>query len=164
MTNFQELADASLYSDALEQDVAEVVAELTGHTPDVEHNVVQVGFIKVAVRHDANRQVFIEFLADKLRKGRGSYQDYTIDELAQGLSYIHLGGWLGDQRDALVLMAIGVHHKAWTIMTPETLGIANDSDEGKAMMGGGFVYTSGLSQEIRDLITAEQAWVDEQNA
>lgn len=165
MTNFEELTSASLYSDQLEQDVAEVVAELTGAPhPNNPHNIVDVGFIKVGVRPDANLQVFIEFMADKLRPGRGSFTNFTIDEFSNGQSYISIGAWLGDQQDALILMAIGAHHDAWDIITPKALGIPNDSDEGKQMMGSGFVYTGSVKPPIRLLIEAEQRWVDEQNS
>jgi len=163
MTNFDELTEASLVKNTLEIEVAETIAHLTNNPEPVVENIIHVGLIDVGVKPDAPLGVFIEFLADKLRPGRGAFQDFTIDELAQGLSYIHLGGWVGDQREAIILMAIGVHHGAWSIMTPETLGIDNNSEEGKQMMGGGFIYTSGLSPEIRTLVENEQAATDKQN-
>ena len=163
MTNFDELADASLVKNTLEIEVAETIAHLTNNPEPVVENIIHVGLIDVGVKPDAPLPVFIEFLADKCRKGRGSFGDMLLDDLAAGQSFINLGGWVGDQREAIILMAIGAHHKAWEIITPASLGIDNDSEEGKQMMGMGLIYTSGLTPEIRTLVEAEQRWVDEQN-
>lgn len=36
-------------------------------------------------------------------------------------SYIHIGAWVGDQRTALVLMAVGTYLGLWKLLTPRTM-------------------------------------------
>jgi len=68
--------------------------------------------------------------------------DYPQPErLAQGLSYIELGGVLGDQGLALCLLALGEFLGFWQVITPAVLGITGaDAD---VLAGGGMVMASG---------------------
>lgn len=151
MTTFEELLHVSLYKDSEQVEEAEVIAELTGRPGPVE-DVIDVGLLQVGVTPTAPIGVFIEYMADRLLM-KTTMAPMDLDRLAQGPSYIELGAWVGGQREALILMAIGKHHKAWDIITPATLGF--EGEEAKNMMGMGLLLISGLNEEVRTLIEKE---------
>ena len=63
------------------------------------------------------------------------------DRLAQGPSYIELGGELGDQGHALCLIGLGKHLGLWEAITPALLGI--DGPLADQMAGSGYIMLSG---------------------
>ena len=63
------------------------------------------------------------------------------DRLAQGPSYIEVGGVLGSQDLAFQLFAVGDVLGFWNVITPETLGFSGS--EGREMAGRGLVMISG---------------------
>lgn len=109
---------------------------------------VDLYFAKALVREGAPRELFVQFIKERTADGAGVFSEVSVDRLAEGLSYIEIGGWLGDQTDALIFMAIGVYHKAWEIISPDTLGVPRDQG-GAQMAGMGMVLTSGLSDEFK---------------
>ena len=63
-------------------------------------------------------------------------------------NYLELGGWIGEQRDALWLMILGERVGAWKILSPITiLGLAADSDLCSHMMGMGFFSIQSTKEE-----------------
>lgn len=83
--------------------------------------------------------------------GEGEFQTMTADDLAGGPSYITLGGWLGSQD--LALMLIGAVELAGIAdaITPEKLGVT-DRDSADMMAGNGFVML-GPSKEWAEVPT-----------
>lgn len=81
------------------------------------------------------REELIAAVRDAL--GPGEFAAMSADSLAGGPSYIALGGWLGSQD--LALMLIGAVELAGiaNAITPETLGI--DGNLANTMAGNGFV-------------------------
>lgn len=68
--------------------------------------------------------------------------DYPFpDRLAEGPSYIEIGGELGSQDAALRLFALGEALELWEVITPEKLGI--NGPEADELAGGGMVMMSG---------------------
>jgi hypothetical protein len=66
------------------------------------------------------------------------------ERLADGPSYIELGGMLGDQGQALRLFGLGEYLGLWKVITPATLGI--EGPDADAMAGMGMVMCSGYKQ------------------
>ena len=64
------------------------------------------------------------------------------DRLADGPSYIEVGGEIGDQGAAFQLFALGEVLGLWQVITPEKLGITGP--EARQMAGMGFVMMSGF--------------------
>jgi hypothetical protein len=66
-----------------------------------------------------------------------------VDQWVAGPSYIHVGGWMGDQRDALLLIALGHVAGIWKATTPLSLGRASfDAEKARELAGAGFVYAT----------------------
>ena len=66
----------------------------------------------------------------------------TYPRLADGPSYIEVGGEIGDQGAAFQLFALGKVLGLWDIITPEKLGITGSQAD--QMAGNGFVMISGF--------------------
>ncbi|MBU6431427.1 MAG: hypothetical protein KGJ58_04075 [Patescibacteria group bacterium] len=64
------------------------------------------------------------------------------ERLAGGLSYIEVGGEIGDQGAVFQLFALGKVLGLWDVITPEKLGITGP--EANQMAGMGFVMMSGF--------------------
>ena len=65
------------------------------------------------------------------------------DRLKGGISYIELGAIVGDQRMAIVLMAIGDYFNWWNLIHGETMGMSRA--EAIEMAGRGFIMTTGYT-------------------
>lgn len=108
--------------------------------------VVDVGFELLAVDRIA-AEPFKQELQDILALYPGTiYPD--LPPLAQGPSYIHVGGALGSQGRALCLFALGEALDFWRVITPKRLfhDMAGDdiSDaEAREMAGRGLVMIDG---------------------
>lgn len=53
-------------------------------------------------------------------------------------SYLEVGGWVGDQKTALMLMGLGAILGLWNLLTPKTMvapGLDDDVVKGMAAMG-----------------------------
>jgi hypothetical protein len=54
--------------------------------------------------------------------------------------YIELGGWLGSQQDALMLIGLGTQLGLWTLLSPKTvLGDVVDSEMEQMLAGQGLI-------------------------
>ncbi len=126
------------------------VVTMDGFPPSPSHgklidvHFIQVGFTEAA----ADKDVFIKATRLALQPGQGAFQDLTTKDLAGGPSYITLGGWLGDQTQALLFMALCAFHGLGNIITPANLGITDEKEV--AMLAG-----SGLLM----VQVPEEAWV-----
>lgn len=145
MVTFDDLCKNAFYTDE-----DEVIASITG--TELLATRVDVGFRQVDIKQDADKSLLIEYIKDRTKPGKGVFQEVTLERLGKGLSYIELGAWIGSQTYALVFMALGAHHGAWSIITPMTLGITGP--EAEQMMGAGMVMTSGITPEFRALLEA----------
>lgn len=81
------------------------------------------------------------------------------ERLAAGPSYIEIGGILGDQGQALALIALGHVLKLWEAITPALFGVTGA--EAQKMAGMGYVMISGFKHENDhrnpDLSTAQRS-------
>ena len=102
---------------------------------DVHFAVVRVDQVKARAR----RAMLIEAL-------RGWPER---DRLNKGPSYIEIGGVLGDQGAALLLMGIGEAIGIWRVITPRAFGM--EGGEADRMAGRGFVMTSGFKPDAPEL-------------
>ena len=109
----------------------------TDLVPEVE--LVDVHFFIVGVdraKAEANRAALVAQLDTYPIPGR----------LADGPSYIEVGGVLGDQQTALQLFGLGQALGLWKVMTPKSLGVTGvEADE---MAGMGFVMVSGYKPHL----------------
>lgn len=106
---------------------------------------VDVHFFKVLCDESCCRDDLVALIEPCLLPGAGEFGDLNADAMAGGPSYITLGGWIGDQGLALLLIGLGDHLKVWKAITPATLGITGaDADK---LAGGGMVMTSGYHPE-----------------
>jgi len=64
------------------------------------------------------------------------------ERLANGPSYIEVGGEIGDQGAALKLFALGKVLDLWDVITPKKLGFTKT--QASQMAGSGFVMMSGF--------------------
>jgi len=108
--------------------------------------------ISVIVKAAADKDLFVRFVKEWADGEHGEFCQVTLDDLAGGVSYIHLGGWLGSQTVAFMFLALGVHHGAWGILSAETLGA--DRETAAALTGLGFIFNDGISEEFLALVTA----------
>lgn len=92
-----------------------------------------------SVRQKENSGLTAESLASMIKAANeGVFCDADVTRLAQGPSYIELGGWIGDQGLALSLMGLGERLGLWNVVTPRVLGIT-DQEKAANLMGMGFV-------------------------
>lgn len=145
MVTFDDLRKNAFYTDE-----DEAIASITNNK--LLTTRVDMGFRQVDIKQDADKSLLIEYIKDRTKPGKGAFQEVSLERLSQGLSYIELGAWIGNQTDALVFMALGAHHGAWSIITPMLLGMTGP--EAEQMMGAGMVMTSGITPEFRALLEA----------
>lgn len=99
--------------------------------PDLE--MVDVAFMMVGVEKAAAERR----RADLIRW----LERYPSDRLAEGPSYIEVGGVIGSQDAALCLFALGKVLGLWKLITPATLGF--EGEEALKYAGAGLVMISG---------------------
>ena len=109
-------------------------------TPD-RARLVDVHFINVGFTEAAADKAGFETDLRAAAESSGEFADVSMDRLAQGPSYIELGGWIGSQDLALRLLALGEHYGVWRVVTPEKLGMTGASADRAA--GAGFVMCTG---------------------
>jgi hypothetical protein len=113
---------------------------------------VDVHFFEVALRNpDEDKPA----MASALRRLLADYPD--PERLAAGPSYIELGGVVGDQGLALMLIGLGELVGLWAVINPKRLGFTGKkADE---MAGSGYVMCSGLKPEGEGLSSNEIAMI-----
>lgn len=104
-------------------------------SPELE--IVDMWFVNVGVRKELAQQHRDELVL--------ILQPWQAD-LEKGLSYIHIGGLLGSQDMALLLMAIGKVLGFWSIITPEFLAsaVGVSQTELNELAGRGFIMCDGF--------------------
>lgn len=104
-------------------------SEITDGFESVDLEFVTIGVDKI--KAEARRETLISILT--------AYPN--LDRLAQGPSYIEVGGEIGDQGAAFKLFALGKVLGLWSIITPETFGFSGH--EARMMAGRGYVMITG---------------------
>lgn len=124
----------------VEQKDGITVVNIDGFPPSpIQGKLVDVHFIQVGFTEaSADKAAFLKATQEALSPGAGEFADMDAATLAQGPSYITLGGWLGDQTQALLFMALCCHHEVGTVITPATLGIT-EPEEADVLAGRGMV-------------------------
>lgn len=116
------------------------VVTIDGFPPSPSHGklidlcFIQVGFSEAA----ADKEAFVKATKNALLPGAGEFSDMDAKTLADGPSYITLGGWLGDQTQALLFMALCEFHGLGKVLTPAALGIT-DQEQALELAGRGMV-------------------------
>ncbi|MCK4666879.1 hypothetical protein KAU33_09030 [Candidatus Dependentiae bacterium] len=98
-----------------------------GHTADLE-------FFKVSLKGEPNAKILRELIKNN---HSGVFCDLDLFD-GKEHSFIEIGGWIGDQSAALVLMGIGNLLGLWELFTPTTLGMPPEFS--KALAGQGLLY------------------------
>ncbi len=91
-----------------------------------------VHFFWVSAREGATKEGLLEVLKE--------YPDQK--RLAGGPSYLELGGVLGDQGLALMLIGLGEVLGVWKVVTPKTFGMTGE--QANAMAGNGMIMAGGF--------------------
>lgn len=100
----------------------------TGHTADLV-------FFNVRAKDGASA----ETLRALVKEHRGDFCDCDLFD-GNEHSYLEVGGWIGDQGVALMLMGLGSLLGLWKLLTPRTvLGASIPDDLAKQMAGAGYV-------------------------
>lgn len=99
-----------------------------GHTADVQ-------FFKVALKNnpsDADKEIMKNDLIQLIKNHKGEFNEVNLFDENEH-NFIEIGGWIGDQGLALMLMGMGELLRIWELRTPNKL--AKDfSDETKMML------------------------------
>lgn len=120
--------------------VTEIYAMPHAEEAPPELEVVDVEFIKIGVDKKAAEQhkdELVEILKDYPRP----------DRLAQGPSYIEVGGEIGDQGAAFQLFALGKVMGLWDLITPASMGF--DGSEARQLAGAGYVMIAGYPKRVQ---------------
>ncbi len=100
----------------------------SGHTVDV-------CFFRVSAKNDPSA----DDLKAAISTHRGEFCEITPGD-GREHSYLELGGWLGDQGYALMLMGLGQLLGLWELLTPRTVfGEGIPDDLGLEMAAAGYV-------------------------
>lgn len=75
--------------------------------------------------------------------GHGEFGDLSLERVKKGPGYIELGGHVGDQGMALLLMGLGEAAGCWKVVTPLTLGLTGEAAD--SLAGGGMVMITGYT-------------------
>lgn len=102
----------------------------------VDVHFLMIGFTEAAA---IDKDEFVSMIKDA---EHGEFMDMSLDDLAQGPSYINTGAWLGSQDLALRFIALGSHYGLWDVVTPALLHITGAQAD--QMAGAGFVMNAGL--------------------
>lgn len=115
-----------------------------GHTADVH-------FFQVAAKPEADADT----LRRLIREHQGVHNKCDPLDRCEH-SYIELGGWIGDQGLALMLMGLGTVLGLWELLTPKMLpGLSRGLMD--KLAGQGLVSIAGAREtaELQDAITAK---------
>jgi hypothetical protein len=96
-------------------------ADHPGEDSQPEGHTADVVFFQVA--NDGGTAEELKALVSAVKDGEFCSVD-VFDGEEHG--YIELGGWIGDQGLAMMLMGLGAVLGLWRLMTPKMLGLPND--------------------------------------
>lgn len=85
-----------------------------GHTANVE-------FFEVSLKNEPDKDV----LKRLINEWKGEFNDVDLFD-GEEHGYMEIGGWIGDQGAALVLMGTGELLGLWTLLTPTSLGMPKE--------------------------------------
>lgn len=111
--------------------------------PDASRPTIDVHMFQVQFKPDARKGDFLAYLREQFENG-GMFNNISPARMAQGPSYIEIGGWVGAQQEALILMALGEHHGLWKVITPKAIGV-EDEEIANQLAGQGFVMIDGFN-------------------
>jgi hypothetical protein len=125
------------------------VVHITGHPEAPSRGeLVDVHFIKIGFTEaSAEEAAFLDALL-KAVKGQGAFCSMSLEQFAEGPSYIDVGGWLGDQEQALRLFGLIQHYGLGDVFTPATLGV--EGDEADELAGRGMVMATLDADKLRE--------------
>lgn len=83
-----------------------------GHTIDME-------FFKLSLKNKPKAKVLRKLIEDN---PTGTFSDIDLFD-GKDHNYMEIGGWIGDQSDAMVLMGMGDLLGLWEVFTPTKLGM-----------------------------------------
>jgi hypothetical protein len=96
---------------------------------------VDVVHFKVIAKDKADPQTLRALVAAHV----GEFGEVNVFDGAEH-GYIELGGWLGSQQDALMLIGLGTQLGLWTLLSPKTvLGDVVDSEMEQMLAGQGLI-------------------------
>lgn len=101
-----------------------------GDCPDPKGHTADMFFFKVAIQGEPDAEV----LRELIRNHKGEFCELDILDGGEH-SYIGVGGWIGDQQLALLLMALGQLLGLWEILTPNLFPIPDEQKKQMAGMG-----------------------------
>jgi len=116
-----------------------------GNSPDPDGHTVDMFFFKMSARGEPDA----ETLKELIRHHQGEFCELNILDGGEH-SYIQVGGWIGSQQVALLLMGLGQLLGLWEILTPNILSIP---DELKQQMAGAGMVSIRPPKEIRQEIS-----------
>lgn len=105
-----------------------------GDKPDPEGHTVDLGFFKVAVKNNPNKETFLRLT----KEHRGVFCDCNPPDGGEH-SYLELGGWIGDQGLAMQYMGLGVLLGVFTLLSPAILGLQSGDPMFMQMLSAGFL-------------------------
>lgn len=106
-----------------------------GADRDAPPHSVDCGFFWVSARNDPTADALNKLLLENYP---------SPDRLKEGTSFIEIGGELGDQGTAILLLGLGELTGLWKIATPKLFGL--QGDEAQRLIGRGFLYNTGWKQ------------------
>lgn len=86
-----------------------------GHTANVE-------FFKVSMKDNPDPEALRVLLQENFK---GEYCNLDLFD-GKEHGYIEIGGWIGDQSAALILMGVGKLLGLWELFTPTSMGMPSD--------------------------------------
>ena len=108
----------------------------------IDVHFLEVGFTEAA---PIPPREFYDMIMAAAREAIDNQHPYAIEleKLLGGLSYVHLGAWLGSQTVAFQYLALGEFYKLWKVLTPSNVFHLSGSDA-DALAEEGFVYQGSL--------------------
>lgn len=84
-----------------------------------EGHTINMEFFEVSIKNDPDPEVLRKLIKDN---PTGAFADVDLFD-GKDHNYMEIGGWIGDQGLALVLMAMGDLLGLWEVFTPTKLGM-----------------------------------------
>lgn len=94
-----------------------------GHTSNVE-------FFKVSLKNNPSSDILKKFIISH----KGEFCDVDIFD-GKEHNFLEIGGWIGDQGNALVLMGMGELLGLWKLITPTSMGVSPEMSQMLAQNG-----------------------------
>lgn len=106
-----------------------------GHTADVQ-------FFKVVLKNgsltDADKEIMKKDFIQLIKNHRGVYKDINLFS-GDEYNFVEIGGWIGDQSLALMLMGMGELLGIWKVTTPDRIAHEYSEDTRRMLAEAGFI-------------------------